>query len=198
VIGTQIRAVSDGDVAAITSFISELSLRSRYLRFFTGAGPSSAVIRLLAGGSGADVLVATCDGAVVGHAIAVQDPGPPVLADVGVVVADAWQGRGVGSALLRALVARARAHGATGITMSVLPENRPVLAMISDHWPAASLHAERDSLTFRVPMAPDPVQQHGNGRDGAPAVSGASRLAGRGGQAAARRRRRVGFVAAPR
>ncbi len=153
-IETQIRAAGDQDVAAITSFISGLSLRTRYLRFFTGAGPSSAVIRLLAGGTGADVLVATCDGVVVGHAIAVEveDPGSPVLADVGVVVADAWQGRGVGSALLRTLVTRAGGRGAAGITMSVLPENRRVLAMISDHWPAASMLAQRDSLTFRAPI----------------------------------------------
>ncbi len=132
-IETQIRAAGDQDVAAITSFISGLSLRTRYLRFFTGAGPSSAVIRLLAGGTGADVLVATCDGVVVGHAIAVEveDPGSPVLADVGVVVADAWQGRGVGSALLRTLVTRAGGRGAAGITMSVLPENRRVLANLA-------------------------------------------------------------------
>ena len=161
---TQIRAASEPDVAAITSFISGLSLRSRYLRFFTGAGPSSAVIRLLAGTGGADVLVATCDGAVVGHAIAVEDPGPPVLADVGVVVADEWQGRGLGSALLRALVARAGARGVTGLTMSVLPENRRVLAMISDHWPTAGPHAQRDSVTFRVPIAPDPVEPDQNGQ----------------------------------
>ena len=51
-------------------------------------------------------------------------------ADVGVVVADAWQRRGVGALLMRALIARAQARGVTALAMDVLPGNRRVLAMI--------------------------------------------------------------------
>lgn len=157
---TQITKAGKRDVDAIAAFVGGLSLRTRYLRFFTGAAPSSAVMRLLAGSGGADVLVAICEGGlVVGHAIAVDTVGPPVLADIGVVVADAWQGRGVGSALLRALIARARVRGATGLTMSVLPENRRVLAMIAGHWPTANLRVQPDSVTFSAPIWP----AHGTG-----------------------------------
>ena len=59
------------------------------------------------------------------------------LTEIGVVVADAWQGRGVGSALVRALLSRAQARGVTSLSMDVLPGNHQVLAMITAHWAAA-------------------------------------------------------------
>jgi ribosomal protein S18 acetylase RimI-like enzyme len=116
-------------------------MQTRYLRFFAGALPTSpAMLRVLAGErAGADVLVATQDGAIIGHAMAVDTAGPDgdATAEVGVVVADAWQGRGVGSGLVRALAARARARGATAVVMEVMAENQRVLGMIAGGWPGA-------------------------------------------------------------
>lgn len=97
------------------------------------------MLRLLAGERpGIDALVATRDGEIIGHAMAVDTAGPGgAAADVGVVVTDSWQGRGVGSGLMRALAARAEARGTTTLVMDVLAENRQVLAMIASLWPAA-------------------------------------------------------------
>jgi GNAT superfamily N-acetyltransferase len=72
--------------------------------------------------------------------------------DIGVVVADAWQRRGVGAALMRALVARAQARGVTSLAMDVLPGNRRVLAMILAHWPDAAVGQNPDSVDIRVPL----------------------------------------------
>ncbi len=137
-----IRRARSGDRDAIRDFLVGLSLRSRHLRFFTGAAPSSAaMLRILAGGGdNIDVVVAARgDGAIVGHAMAVDatKPGGACTTEIGVVVADAWQGRGIGSALVRTLTARARARGATAVVMEVLAENRQVLAMIARRWPDA-------------------------------------------------------------
>jgi GNAT superfamily N-acetyltransferase len=71
-----------------------------------------------------------------------------------VVVADAWQGRGVGSALTRALVTRARARGVASATMDVLHGNRQVLAMIAAHWPAARVTRSPECTTIRATLAP--------------------------------------------
>ena len=71
------------------------------------------------------------------------------------MVADAWQGQGVGSALVRALISRARARGVTSLSMEVLPGNRDVLAMIAGHWPAARTHRGVDSMTIQAGLAPD-------------------------------------------
>jgi GNAT superfamily N-acetyltransferase len=136
-----IRQAGAGDLGGLRDFLAGLSVKSRYLRFFSGAPPTGpAMLRVLAGQRpDADALVATRNGVIIGHAMAVDTAGPPGAAatEIGVVVADAWQGRGVGSGLVRALASRARARGATTLEMEVMAENRRVLAMIADRWPDA-------------------------------------------------------------
>jgi hypothetical protein len=116
------------------------------------------MLRILAGGSvHTDVLVATGDGVIIGHAMAGDRTGPggTRLTEIGVVVADAYRGRGVGSALVRQLVARAHIRGATALVMEVLAENRQVLTMISDHWPVASQERSGAYITFSARLQPE-------------------------------------------
>jgi len=68
------------------------------------------------------------------------------------VVADAWQGLGVASALMNALITAAQARGVTSLTMDVLPGNRTMLAMIASRWPAAHIEDSADFVTFRIPL----------------------------------------------
>ena len=139
--GPEIRQACYSDHPAIRDFLGGLSLRARYLRFFTGAvSASPAMLRVLAGGGDhIDVVVAVEGGVIVGHAMAsdTADPGGVPVTEIGVVVTDARQGQGVGSALLRTLAARAQARGISTVTMEVLAENRQVLGMIAHYWPAA-------------------------------------------------------------
>lgn len=51
--------------------------------------------------------------------------------DLGVVVEDSWQRRGIGTALLRALTEFAGASGTTALHAEVLAENRWVLAILA-------------------------------------------------------------------
>ena len=154
----QIRPVGGADRAALSDFLAGLSARTRYYRFFAGGGPASpALLRVLGGGPrGVDAIVATRDGTVIGHAMAADIPGPDgtLVCDLAVVVADAWQGQGVGSQLIRSLASRARARGATSVTMDVLAENRPMLTMIADYWPSARQHRSGAYLTIRAPLVP--------------------------------------------
>jgi len=155
-----IRRPCVSDHEAIREFLAGLSPRARYLRFFTGAPPASgAMLRILAGGAArTDVLVATTvHGTIIGHAMAGDRAGPggTLLTEIGVVVADAHRGQGVGSALVRQLVARAEIRGATAVVMEVLAENRQVLAMISDHWPVASEERAGAYITFSAPLQPE-------------------------------------------
>ena len=150
----QIRQAAGADHPALRDFLTGLSVRTRYLRFFAGALPASPVmLRALAGARhGVDALVATRNGAIIGHAMAVDTTGPDgaATAEIGVVVADAWQGRGLGSGLLRALAGRARARGATTLAMDVLVENQRVLAMIAARWPAARHDRSAESVTVHA------------------------------------------------
>jgi len=116
------------------------------------------MLRILAGGSPrTDVLVATTGtGMIIGHAMAGDRTGPggTLLTEIGVVVADAYRGQGVGSALVRQLVAQAETRGATAVVMEVLAENRQVLTMIADHWPVASQERSGAYVTFSARLQP--------------------------------------------
>ena len=148
--------ISDRD--EIREFLTGLSPRARYLRFFSGAPPTSgAMLRILAGeGARTDVLVATGDGMIIGHAMASDRTGAGgiTLTEIGVVVADGYRGLGVGSALIRGLIARAQIRGATAVVMEVLAENRQVLTMIADHWPVATQERSGAYLTISAPLDP--------------------------------------------
>jgi GNAT superfamily N-acetyltransferase len=167
----QYRSATAADCEAIRWFVAGLSLRTRFLRFFTPASPlSSAVLRAMCGAGGpTDVLVATHGGVIIGHAMAVDSVGPGGcrMTDIGVVIADRWQSQGVGSVIMGRLVARAAARGVSVLLMDVLPENRPMLAMISRRWADAQYQFGADSVTVRVCLSAAPAAK-GTGRAAAP------------------------------
>ena len=147
-----IRPASATDTGALSDFFAGLSPQTRYLRFFAPVTPGPELVRRMSGGDcHTDAVVAVRGGVIIGHAMAVDQAGPrgARTADVGVVVADAWQGLGVGSALMRALITGARARGVTSLTMDVLPGNRRMLAILAGHWPAARIKDSADFVTFR-------------------------------------------------
>jgi L-amino acid N-acyltransferase YncA len=148
-----IRPVGPADLAALSDFFAGLSAESRYLRFFGPVTPTPALLHLLSGGdANVHAVVAVRDGVIVGHAMAADQTGPcgASVTDIGVVVADAWRGKGLGSALMRALVVGAQARGVTSLEMDVLHANRQVLAMITGHWPAADIGVSRDCVAVRI------------------------------------------------
>jgi GNAT superfamily N-acetyltransferase len=161
-----IRPVSPADEAVLREFFAALSVESRYLRFFAPVTPSCGLLDLMAGKPAhVDAIIAVADGVIVGHAMAADRPAPgkpgtpgrpgePRATDVGVVVADSWQRRGVGATLMRALIDRAQARGVTALAMDVLPGNRRVLAMIAGHWPQAAVGHAPDSVDIRIPLPP--------------------------------------------
>jgi GNAT superfamily N-acetyltransferase len=164
----EIRGASAADCEAIRSFVTGLSVRARFLRFFSPvAPPSSAVLRRMCGVSpDTDVLVATQSGAVVGHAMAVDatDPDGRRVADIGLVVTDRWQNHGIGSRMLGQVIARAADRGVSGLVMEVLPENRQMLAMITSRWGDAGYEFGGGSVTVRVSLPGAPAAT--GGREG--------------------------------
>ena len=157
-----IRQACYADHTALRDFLRGLSPRARYLRFFTGAvSTCPAMLRMLAGGGvHLGAVVAVEDGVFSGHAMASDTTGPGGgrVTEIGVVVTDARQGRGVGSALIRTLAARAQARGITGITMEVLAENRKMLEIIAHYWPAARHNQSGPYVTIEARL-PQPAAQ---------------------------------------
>ena len=139
----------DTDAEALRNGYAELSPASRRSRFLTDLPElSDALLGMLVGGvDGVDhvavVLTAypTAGGArPVGVARLVRYPDEPEVADVAVTVLDTWQGRGVGRALLAAVLAR-RPRDVVRLRTTVAAENRASLSMLGR---AGRLTARRD------------------------------------------------------
>jgi ribosomal protein S18 acetylase RimI-like enzyme len=163
-----IRPARPTDLPALGEFFTGLSVQARYLRFFSPITPGPSLLSLLGGGGETtDALLATRGGVIIGHGMAADVPGPggARTTDIGVVVADAWQHRGVGSALVRALIAGAQVRGVTSVTMDVMHGNDRALAMIKGHWPAARTGRSKDCDTLCITLADSDIERADTGRD---------------------------------
>jgi ribosomal protein S18 acetylase RimI-like enzyme len=160
--GATIRPARTADLPVVGDFFTGLSVQARYLRFFSAITPGPGLLTLLCGGDGTtDALLAARDGVIIGHGMAADRSGPCGVrtTDIGVVVADAWQHRGVGSALVRALITGAQVRGVTSVTMDVMHGNARALAMIKGHWPAVRTGRSRDCDTLCIQLAADEQPQ---------------------------------------
>jgi GNAT superfamily N-acetyltransferase len=130
----RLRAVRPDDAPRLRELFSRLSRESRYLRFFS---PSSGFLEGFVersvhvdqrGGAG---LVAEIDGAVVALGSYERRIGTDE-AEVAFAVADAHQGRGIGTLLVEHLAAIARESGIRRFVADVLGMNQRMLEVFRD------------------------------------------------------------------
>jgi acetyltransferase len=152
-----LRQGGQDDAGRIREFVCALSPHSQYLRFFaTVAPPSSGLMRVLYGGTGADILLVTDDsGAVIAHGMAADTAVSGGLAsNIGLVVADRWQQRGLGTLLLSTLMSRASRRGVGSLVLDVLPANDRMLGIIARRWPDAPRERTRDAIIVSPAITP--------------------------------------------
>jgi len=129
-----VRPIAGDDKPGIAAFFRGLSDESRRRRFLAPKPKLSA--RELAFLTEVDhdkhvAIVAQDDaGAIIAVARYAAWPDAPGRAEIAFAVADAWQGRGIGTALATRLVAHARASGLSALTASTLSENRPARSLL--------------------------------------------------------------------
>ncbi|MBW3657332.1 MAG: GNAT family N-acetyltransferase [Actinobacteria bacterium] len=163
--GTRVRfrPIGVDDTQLLREGIGRLSERSRRLRFHSAVTSlSDAQLRHLVDVDHhdqealiADVLLGDeyVGVGVARYARAAPDDGVPEFA---MVVEDAWQGRGVGRLLLRALFAAARRNGFERLTAEVLAENDRMLRLLREEAGAVTLR--RDGSAFHVTLELPPRQ----------------------------------------
>jgi RimJ/RimL family protein N-acetyltransferase len=160
----RIRQVRPQDAPALARAYANLGEQSRYRRFFTAmpalpAATLKAAVEVDHTDHEALVAVPLLSAEIVGECRFIRLPDQPDTAEVGVTVVDAWQGRGLGSALLARLSERAAESGIEYFTAEVLAENRTMLALL----PSLG-HVETESrgpvVTTRVELA-EPARQPG-------------------------------------
>ena len=136
--GTRIhvRPIRPEDAALESAFVNGLSEQTRYYRFFYRIGELTPA--MLARFTQVDydrelALVAIVDeganAAFVGVARYIANP-DRASAEFAVVVADAWQHRGVGGVLMRGLIVCAKRRGFERLTGTVLRVNEPMIAFV--------------------------------------------------------------------
>ncbi|NUT32450.1 MAG: GNAT family N-acetyltransferase [Hamadaea sp.] len=129
---TTLRTATESDLDAVLEMHRRCSAESLHRRYVsaTGAPPAAALARVLVPARGRSVLAVVHggrhDGRVVGAAHLIGCP-EPEQAEAALLVEDAWQRRGVGTALCRSLVAAVAEHGFTSVVVHVLAGNQPAL-----------------------------------------------------------------------
>ncbi|GAA3152232.1 GNAT family N-acetyltransferase [Planomonospora alba] len=120
---TEVRPLTSGYREAVRDLHERCSPESRRFRYFTAmpALPESVFDRLCDRGRGHSV-VAGRDGQVVALATLMFTPDPGI-AELAFLVEDRWQGRGLGTALARMLVAEARDLGFAEVKAVLLSDN---------------------------------------------------------------------------
>ena len=121
-----LRPLAAGDRALIADVFERLSPRSRFLRFFTPVPRlPKRTLDALMDVDGVDhvALIALHEGRCVGVVRAVRDRDDRSLAHLGLTVVDAYQGRGLGRALLAAIRDAAADRGVRALVLDVHPEN---------------------------------------------------------------------------
>lgn len=165
-----VRPIRPQDADAVLDLHARCSPESRRMRYFsaTPAPPPRAMRDFTDPAHGLTLVAEGPDGSLLAlaHLIHVLEPG---VAELAFLVADAWQGRGLGRALTELLVVLARERGLVELRAAALAENRRVLRLLM-------------SLGGRVRRTDEPgvveVRLRLDGRDAAPsdrAAAAASR-----------------------
>ena len=160
-----VRPIRPDDAAALQTFHRGLSQQSVYLRFFA-ALPELADdrARYFAGADGGDrVALVALDPASPGTIIGVvrydRLPGTD-RAEYAAVVTDRWQGRGLGMAMSRRLIAIAQRAGIRTLVAFTLPENDRMRHLFRDLGLPEHARWEEGTMRVEIDLAPDDATAH--------------------------------------
>jgi GNAT superfamily N-acetyltransferase len=145
-----IRELGPGEFDVLDAVFAGLSPGSRFTRFHAGIPSMHPSVRnalAAVDGSRHIAVAGYADDEPIGIArlIAVRDR----PADLAVEVVDHWQGCGVGTRLVLAVVDRARAAGHTVVEAEILAENQAVRRLMDRIFPAATLTVHGPEITYR-------------------------------------------------
>ena len=168
----EIRPWTDGDVALVAAAQPYLSTATLSRRFHAGIGDRLPewYLRHMAAGPRLtwDTQVAVLPGnetgpgpSAIGWVEFGRLAGEPTVADLSIVVADPWQRRGIGSALVRAILPRCVAAGVRVLHADVLPSNRAARGLLTSLFPTGMVASFRDGVVhFEISLDGHAVTMH--------------------------------------
>jgi len=149
-----LRLLEPADANLIRRFFWRLSSETVYRRFMAPIkAPSEALLARLVDIDHCDreALIALDERGIVGVA---RYGTVGATHDVAVVVADDWQGRGIGALLLRRLAHIARARGITSFHATMVGDNRRAQSLVLGLSPKTRISFEAGYLEADIPLKP--------------------------------------------
>ena len=149
-----LRLLEPGDANLLRLFYWRLSSETIYRRFLSPIKPpANALITRLVDIDHHDreALIALDERGIVGVA---RYGTAGLTHEVAVVVADDWQGRGLGRLLLRRLAHIARARGIASFHATMLGDNRRARSLVLGLSPRTKMHFEDGYLEADIPLRP--------------------------------------------
>ena len=149
-----LRPVARSEVPAVRAMWERCSLATRTARFHAPVRDiPGSYLRAALADPATSVLAAREAGQVVGLASLIGEPGSGT-AELGVLVEDAWQRRGIGRRLVAYLLAVAHGRRITTLTASVLAGNAAVADLLRRVPGQFSLVSDGETLNVQVRLAP--------------------------------------------
>lgn len=150
-----IRLARPEDAEAVAAMHERCSERTRYRRYLSAAGWwRDVALRWLAGGHrGATLVAMSEEGMIVGLGNVFPDaPGDGIAAEIAVIVEDAYQGRGIGTRLVRHMIVLAERLGFQEVVATVLAENAEMLQVLEEAGLVWGRELENAVITMRAPL----------------------------------------------
>jgi RimJ/RimL family protein N-acetyltransferase len=149
----RIRAAGPCDHDLLAGLLRELSAESAYRRFQVGLGPEPApalVHALLPDGLRGAAVLGFVGERLVAHGLWVR-VGAASAAEIALVVADAHQGRGIGTEIAGALMADLVARGVERVEVFASATNEAVIRMVARQAPDAVRERDGATVTYSFP-----------------------------------------------
>ena len=149
-----VRPVSAGDREAVRVFLEGLSPESIGFRFFGIPNlewASSWSVDVDYADRFALVAESGTPRQIIAHAAYVRES--PHSAEVAFMVADAWQGKGISTALLAHVAEEAKRHGISTFTAEVLPANHRMIEVFRDSGFPVELRSSPDAIHVEFPTS---------------------------------------------
>lgn len=152
--GTELvlRLANPGDLDEVAAMHARCSAYALYRRYLAGSGPTPAQLtRLLEPKRGATLVAVTSGGQVIGAANLI---GEGEMAEAAVLVQDDWQRQGIGTAMLRRLLAMARPAEFAAVVVHTHADNSPMLRTVRrlGEFLAAEPDYDRDGSVVSVTL----------------------------------------------
>ena len=157
---SRLRAITPASKPLLAAAIRRMSPESLRRRFFSPRRELSEIEleRLTAMDGWNRYALGLCttaaDGTLEGIGVArfARLPDDPRAAEIAITVVDAYQGQGLGKALLARLFAAAMTRGIEGLQAIVLPDNAPIFSLFAKYVPQAHWRHTGDHFAADIPL----------------------------------------------